>query len=166
MNARNRFSMRTVSNAELAGLLEQAAARPRRRTHRLLHQGPGDPIQRLFIGLLHGTYVRPHRHPLVGETGIVVRGSCELLTFDGSGTVLARHQLGPDCENLAFDLKPGEWHSLVVRSADALFFELKPGPYDPETISEFADWAPAEGSVAVPGFLEILTNVRVGESVV
>lgn len=157
--------MKTITNRQLAAMLEQAADLPRQRNHLLIHDGLEDPIQRLFIGLRQGTYIRPHRHSQVGETGLVVRGLCDVLIFDDAGTVRERRQLGPEGESLAIDLKPGEWHSLVVRSAEALFFEFKAGPIDPTTFSEFANWAPEEGTADVPEFLKRLTEVKVGESV-
>jgi len=155
--------MKLITHRQLNEVLRQAADLPRLRHHLIVHESPDDPVQRLFIGLRRGTYVRPHRHPRVGELGVVIRGACDLLSFDDRGTVTGRTSLGPEGEALAFDLQPNEWHTVVVRSEEALFLEAKPGPYDPERVSEFARWAPPEGSEAVPAFQQWLGAAAEGD---
>lgn len=47
----------------------------------------------------------------------------------------------------------------------SIFFEVKPGPYDPATVVEFADWSPAEETAEVHAFYEKLLAVDVGEAI-
>lgn len=156
--------MKLISNQQLSDMLAKAGEAPRKRSHLVIHESHEDTVQRLFIGLKKGTYVRPHCHPDIGELGIVINGRCDFLAFDDAGVLTRRVELGPDGECLAFDLQPGDWHSLVVQSDEALFLEAKPGPYRPDTISRFADWAPPEGDEGVPKFLEWMTIAQVGSS--
>ncbi len=44
-------------------------------------------------------------------------------------------------------------------------FEVKQGPYDPETSLLFAPWSPVEGSAQVKAFQAKLFTVRVGDRV-
>lgn len=156
--------MKLISNQQLTDLLATAGTVPRRRSHLVIHESSEDAVQRLFIGLKKGSYIRPHCHPDMVELGIVISGDCDFLAFDEKGVVTRRVKFGPKEEYLAFDLQPGEWHSLVVQSDEALFLEAKPGPYRPETVSKFADWAPPEGDEGVPQFLDWLTGAQVGDS--
>ncbi len=44
-------------------------------------------------------------------------------------------------------------------------FEVKQGPYDPETSLLFAPWSPVEGSAQVKAFQAKLFTTRVGDQV-
>lgn len=156
--------MKLITNQQLRDMMQDAGDLPRLRNHLIIHESPEDQVQRLFIGLRKGTYVRPHRHLNVGELGVVIRGACDLLNFDDQGIITRRTALGPGGDALAFDLTPGEWHTLVVKSDEVLFLEAKPGPYDPEVISDFAAWAPPEGGEAVAAFQEWLREAEVGDN--
>ncbi|MGB0581062.1 MAG: WbuC family cupin fold metalloprotein [Limisphaerales bacterium] len=158
--------MKLITNQQLSDMLTTAGTVPRKRSHLVIHESPEDTVQRIFIGLKKGTYVRPHCHPDIGELGIVLTGACDFLSFDDQGIVTRRVKFGPEGECLAFDLQPNEWHSLVVQSDEVLFLEAKPGPYHPETISKFADWAPPEGEDGVDEFLDWMSAAQVGDSYV
>jgi len=140
-------------------MLIAADESPRKRSHIIVHESHDEPVQRILIGLKRGTYVRPHRHADIGEFGLVISGHCTLLCFDEDGKIAARHELGPDQETAAYDLKPNEWHSLIAQSEDSVFFEAKAGPFNPETAAEFAEWAPAEGDKEVGDYLTWMESV-------
>src|SRR5690349_1256464 len=138
-------------------LFEAVAARaeqsPRRRMNHNLHSGPEDNPHRFLNVLLRGTYTRPHRHanPAKAETFLVLEGEADVIVFDDRGEVAARHRLGSEgAEGRLWgaDLAPGVWHTVLPRSARAVCFEVKPGPWDPANDKEFAPWAPEEGDRA------------------
>jgi hypothetical protein len=52
---------------------------------------------------------------------------------------------------------------LVADTDGAAFLEVKQGPYDPATASEFATWAPAEGDAGAAAFLEWLRKAQPGD---
>ncbi|HEV2285185.1 MAG TPA: WbuC family cupin fold metalloprotein [Steroidobacteraceae bacterium] len=146
--------MKLLTSSLLEELATAAAASPRGRTHYNLHAGPADLVQRYLVVANRGSYFRPHRHTTRAELALIVRGALDLLVFDDSGTVTARHAFGAGAANLAYENGPGIWHTVVVRDDATAFLEVKQGPYDPATASAFAPWAPAEGEPGVARFLE------------
>jgi cupin fold WbuC family metalloprotein len=157
--------MKVFSNELIDALAVKAAASERGRAHLTLHSGPQDLVQRFFVTARAGTYFRPHRHTAKSELAIVTRGALDVLTFDDAGIVTDRFAVGPGAPNIGFETQPGTWHTLVVRGAEATFIEVKQGPYDPATASEFAPWAPAEGSPEAAEFLGVLAGAQPGMTV-
>ncbi len=146
-------------------LIVRAGAQARRRTNLNIHAKPEDPIQRLFIAAKLDSYFRPHRHPTKWEFVIVVRGQFDILTFAGDGSITERFAAGPDSAMLAFELPASTWHTSVPMQEDSVFLEIKQGPYDARTVSEFADWSPAEGAAGANRYLERLRLAKVGECI-
>lgn len=145
-------------------LLEETARRaaesPRRRINYNFHSGPTDNPHRFFNVLLEGTYVRPHRHcdPPKAETFLVLEGTAVLFIFDDAGNVTGRYELSADGETFGIDLPPNTWHSIAALTPRVLCFEVKPGPWEPATDKEFAEWAPAEGDGDVEEYLATLLD--------
>jgi cupin fold WbuC family metalloprotein len=156
--------IKTTTAENIDEMLAAAETAERRRTHRCLHASSDDPVQRLFVAGMQNTYFRPHRHPKIAETAVMVRGVLDILTFDDDGVVIGRERCSPSAGALTFDIDANVWHCGVVITESAVFFEAKPGPYDADTISEFADWAPPEGSPEAPAYQDALRLVRIGES--
>ena len=67
----------------------------------------------------------PHRF-----LNVIVKGIPRI-----TARVLGRDPVG-------IDIRPGVWHTMVVLSAHAICYEVKPGPYSAPTDKEFASWAP------------------------
>jgi cupin fold WbuC family metalloprotein len=139
-------------------LAAKAAASPRLRTNHNVHESPGDVLQRYFIVALRDSYFRPHRHATKIETALVLRGRIDVLMFDSSGSLVARYPMGEGAPDFGYETPAGTWHTVVVQSASAAFFETKLGPYDPATAVEHARWAPPEGDSAAPAYLERLRS--------
>lgn len=132
----------------------------RRRSHYNVHRSLADPVQKLFVAATRDSYFRPHRHPDKSEFAIVIDGRIDLILFDDEANIIMRQRMGSGTEVLAFELIPNVWHSWLVVTDRALFFEVKQGPYIAETAAEFAPWAPAEGGSEVQSYL---TRLRAGE---
>jgi cupin fold WbuC family metalloprotein len=150
-----------ISDALFDALAKSAAASPRRRMNHNFHSGPTDNPHRFLNVLLRGTYIRPHRHsnPPKAETFLVLEGSAEVILFDDRGTVTARHRLGADSPEgrlWGVDIPAGVWHTILPRTSRAVCFEVKPGPWEPSTDKEFADWAPAEDDPAAAAYSQRL----------
>lgn len=156
--------MKLITAELLSDLSAQAGTNLRRRAHHNVHTALSDPIQRLFIAARRDSYFRPHRHAHTWELALVIAGRFDLLVFDDAGRVTARHTLGPGEANRAVELPAGTWHTWVALTDDALFFETKAGPYDPQTTSEFAPWSPAEGTADAPSFFTWLQTAAVGDT--
>ncbi len=160
-----------ITEELVAAVIEQARRSPRRRTNYNFHADNGDNPHRFLNVFLEGSYVQPHRHRTVpkAESFIVLRGHMVAMVFDDSGEVISGHILGPGpFDGLAparvtskvvahgIDLAPGVWHTVAALTPVAVCYEVKPGPWDPATDKEFAEWAPAEGS---PGAAEYLQSL-------
>ncbi len=146
--------MKLFSQSLFDELAAKASASARQRTNYNVHATSADPVQRFFVVANKGTYFRPHRHLSKSELALVMRGGFDVITFDDRGAVTARYSIGEGSPNVGFETPRATWHTLVSHADGSLFFEVKEGPYDPATTSEFAPWAPAEGDPAVAAFLE------------
>lgn len=135
-------SARTLSDSDVADLLADAAKSPRQRAHRTLHASHAEPVQRMVVGVLGGSYFRPHRHVGRFELVVVLRGRVDVLLFDETGTVLERFEAGDGCPIRSFELSGEEWHTLVADAGESVFVEVKPGPFDPTAPGEFAPGRP------------------------
>ena len=156
--------MKLISTSLLDQLAATAAASPRRRTHYNLHGSPADLVQRYLVVANRGSYFRPHRHTTRAELALVVRGELDLIVFDEARRITARYGFGAGTGNIAYENGPGIWHTVVVRADATTFLEIKQGPYDPATASEFADWAPVEGDPQVGTFLEWARHAAPGDT--
>jgi cupin fold WbuC family metalloprotein len=156
--------MKLFSQSLLDELAARAAASPRLRAHHNIHESSSDLVQRFFVVAQRNSYFRPHRHLTRSELAMVLRGRFQVLTFDERGKVLGRYSIGEGTASMAYETPRATWHTLMSDADGAAFFEVKEGPYDPSTASEFASWAPAEGAPAAPEFLEWLKNAQPGDT--
>jgi cupin fold WbuC family metalloprotein len=154
--------MKLICASLLDELAAAAAASPRGRTHYNLHGSPDDLVQRYLVVANRGSYFRPHRHTTRAELALIVRGALDLIVFDDARRVTARYAFGAG--NIGYENAPGIWHTVVVNADATTFLEIKQGPYDPATASEFAAWAPAEGDPRVARFLEWARHAAPGET--
>jgi cupin fold WbuC family metalloprotein len=155
--------MKLFPHGLLDELTTRATASPRARAHHNIHESPTDPVQRFFVVTNRNSYFRPHRHLAKSELAMVLRGRFDVLTFDERGTVTARYSVGESMQSMAYETPRATWHTLIADTDGAAFLEVKEGPYDPATASEFATWAPAEGDPAAPGFLEWIRKAQPGD---
>lgn len=130
--------MKQLTDTMLAELSQQARQSPRLRANHNLHQQLEDPIQRLVIAMEPDTLVRPHRHQQTWEMLLPLRGRFVVLCFDDAGTVTSRTLLGEGCA--VIELPANTWHAVLSLDSNGVIFEVKHGPYDPQTASEFAPW--------------------------
>jgi len=154
--------MKLFSQDLLNALTAQAAASPRQRAHLNIHATPADPVQRFFVATRKDTYFRPHLHTTKSELAVVLRGYFDVLTFDAEGSVTGRYRVGSNATNIAFETPVNVWHTLLAGTDGAAFLEIKQGPYDPATATQFASWAPAEGHDSVPRFQQWLREAQPG----
>ena len=120
-------------------------------------------MQRFLVVAQRDSYFRPHRHTNRAELAVLLRGQVDVLTFDAQGAVTVRQRVGAASEALAYETPPGTWHTLLPLGDGVAFLEVKEGPYDPATSTEFAGWAPAEGEAGVPAFLDWLRGAQPGD---
>ena len=155
--------MKLFPRALLDELTTKALASPRARAHYNIHTSASDLVQRFFVVANRSSYFRPHRHAVKSELALVVRGRFDVITFDEVGRVTARYTVGDGAANIAYETPQGTWHTLIANNDGSAFLEVKEGPYDPATATEFATWAPAEGQASAPMFLEWARTARLGD---
>ncbi len=154
--------MKLFEDSLIEQLAAKAAASPRKRAHFNLHESASDAVQRFIVVAQRDSYFRPHLHRTNWELAVVLRGRMDLLTFDETGHVLARHAIGAGAGQFAYESARATWHTLVAVDGPLAFLEVKQGPYDPATAADFAPWAPAEGDASVTHFQQWLREARVG----
>jgi len=155
-----------LTNSFYDKLLLQAHESPRKRSHYNLHKELTEPVQRLCIALVKGTYVRPHYHPQSNkwELMLVLRGAVSLVIFDNEGKVLEKLLLSQGDELSGIELEPNTWHTVCPLTDEAVILEVKEGPFTPTKESDFAVWAPAEGDEKVVAFLNWQEGANTGDS--
>jgi cupin fold WbuC family metalloprotein len=156
--------MKLLPHSLLDELAASATASARRRAHHNIHASPADLVQRFIVVAQPDSYFRPHRHVARAELALMLRGKIEVVTFDERGRVTARYAVGEGTANMAYEAPPATWHTVIATVNNAAFLEIKQGPYDPASSSEFAAWAPAEGAAAVAQFQHWLRTARPGDA--
>jgi cupin fold WbuC family metalloprotein len=155
--------VRLLPRSLLEELATKAALSPRQRAHYNIHASADDRVQRFGVVARPNAYFRPHRHATKSELAVLLDGQVDVLVFDEDGRVTARYGIGDGKDSMAYETPERTWHTLVSGPGGCAFLEIKEGPYDAATATEFAAWAPAEGDGAVPGFLDWLRRARPGE---
>jgi cupin fold WbuC family metalloprotein len=148
--------MKLIDNHVVSEMMDRALSSDRKRTNFNLHESAEDTIQRYCIAATKESYFRPHRHPGNWELAIVIRGRFEFVVFDEDGTVAETHTVGSHTGKNGFEIEANRWHCWIPLTDEGVFFEVKPGPYDPATAAEFAPWAPEEGSTEAETFVQKL----------
>jgi len=147
--------MQIIDKEFLDRLSEKARLNPRRRMNHNLHRSYDEPCQRLLIAIEPDSYVRPHRHlaPAKPECFLAVRGRMAVVIFNDDGTILRCIPMAAGDLAGGVDIPAGVWHAAISLASGSVFFEAKPGPYQPVSDKDFAPWAPPEGSPEASAYL-------------
>lgn len=150
-----------IASREVQQAVTASRGNRRRRIILPFHQGPDDQLQRMLNAIQPDSYIRPHRHldPPKSETVLILRGKLLCLVFDDSGVATAAFILRPGGDPFGFDCQAGIYHTFIAMAPDTVFFEVKPGPYEPASDKDFAAWAPPEDSPAAAAYLETLRQI-------
>jgi|OM-RGC.v1.024183793 cupin fold WbuC family metalloprotein len=127
--------------------LEVAANKSaRKRAHLNLHDSFEDPIQRICIAIDQESYIPPHMYPQKEkwEMIVAVKGRAAVLFFDELSCITKKVELGLKSELHAIQIPAGTWHSIVPLDPVTIIMKIKQGPYNPEQVTYFAEWAPSE----------------------
>lgn len=155
--------MKMLDIALMEELSAQAKANARLRQHFNLHGSYDEPSQRLLNAMEIGSYIRPHRHLAdpKPESFVGIRGKMSLLIFNNAGQIEKIIPFGPKEDVVGVDLPSGIWHTVVCLDEGSIFYETKPGPYNPIHKQDIAPWAPEEGSPEAAKYLvELVAAVR------
>ena len=157
--------MKIFNNEMLGVLIKEAKVSSRLRANSNIHAELNEPVQRLFIAMEPGSYVRPHCHleKEKWEFFMVVRGKLAALFFDKRGEVRQRIILEPLADVAGFEIPPNTWHTILALESGSVFVEVKQGPYMPLTDKDFAAWAPKEGDPTCEQCWHWLAGAQVGD---
>ncbi|WP_322609015.1 WbuC family cupin fold metalloprotein [Pontiella agarivorans] len=148
-----------ISSGLIRQVLDGSRSSARKRMILPLHKGDAALLQRMLNAVQPGTYIRPHRHTADrAESIIVLQGAIQFLRFDDCGEIVQSLEVRAGSSVFGVDIEGGIWHSFLAVEPDTVLFEVKPGPYDPETDKEFARWAPSEFSAEAEAYLQNLTT--------
>lgn len=156
------MSMSTViipvlTEAEKREGLSLAAASPRRRHPKILHQ-QGAEFNEVFNFMMNDSYMQPHLHP--GPEKIehiyVVEGKLAVLYFNDQGEVINVTVLEKGGTEMVA-VPAFTWHTYVMLTPEVITYETMMGKYDPQTWKDFFSIAPAENT---PEGVEYLSAIR------
>jgi len=155
-----------IDNQFIAQLVSKAKTSDRKHSHFNFHKDLNEPVQRLCIALIKGTYVCPHHHPSLNkwELMLPISGKVCLVIFDRAGVILEKITLGGGDNLSGIELQPNTWHTVYPIVDEAVIMEVKEGPYTATQPSDFANWAPQEGEPEVGAFLTWLENAIPGDA--
>lgn len=88
----------------------------------------------------------------------LLAGALDFFLLDEEGRIVARREL--NASSPLIQIEPKVWHSCVIKEADTIALEVKPGPYRP---NEFAPWAPEEGTFNSEKMLLRMQRGRIGD---
>ncbi|MCO4182537.1 WbuC family cupin fold metalloprotein [Proteus terrae] len=133
--------MRILDKQFLTSLECSALASPRKRAHLNLHNSFEEKIQRLFISLTKGSYVKPHYHelPHQWEMFVVIEGIVEVVLYSTGGLEEQRLLVGEGQSCKAIEIHPMEIHSVECITEKALMLEIKEGPFNPDFAKVMVD---------------------------
>lgn len=151
--------MLKITNDFISETSLKAESSERKRMNRNFHKEADDLLQRMLNAMEPGTYIRPHKHekPDKREVFIILRGKVAFIEFDPNGKVLDHFVMDAKNGNHGIEIAPRCYHSLISLESGSVLYEIKDGPYNPETDKQFAPWAPEEGSEEAVPWLEKLT---------
>ena len=141
--------------------MEVSRISPRHRVILPFHKSSDDTLQRMLNALQPGSYVQPHRHktPPKAESIIVLKGAICYITFKDNGDMDKKIILTANSAITGIDTEPGIYHTFFALEKDTVLFEVKPGPYSPDTDKDFATWAPSENADEAVEYLNKLYDL-------
>lgn len=150
-----------ITTELLEEITAKAVSSPRRRMNYNFHDDLADPINRMLNAFEPGTYVQPHKHenPDKREVFILLKGSLLVIFFDNDGNPTEFILLDREKGNLAVEIAPGTWHTIIALETGSVVYEVKDGPYSPLDDKNFASWAPKESDNGCATYLASLIKL-------
>ena len=151
--------VQVVDQHALDALTILAKASSRLRQHQNLHRSYEDPCQRLLNAVEPGSYLRPKRDVTVPRDKLLValRGRFALLRFDDGGSITGVVEFAAGgVGGMAVEVAPTCWNTVVSLKTGSVLLEVRPGPFDPDHLGDFAPWAPEPEGAGAAEYLQRL----------
>ena len=124
-----------------------------------LHTAPESNFHEMIILEYAGYYFPPHRHTNKAQSCNILRGQAAVFVFDDAGAVKRFSVLGRD-GNLIFRIGEERYHITVPLTPFIVYHEGKPGPFERDGDSIYAEWAPKrEEKQAVADYMASLVRL-------
>jgi cupin fold WbuC family metalloprotein len=124
-----------------------------------LHTSPESNFHEMVILERRGYYFPPHKHTNKAQSCNILRGQAAVFVFDDEGNVKRACVLGRD-GNLIFRIGEERYHLTLPLTDFIVYHEGKPGPFERDGDSIYAEWAPRrEDKEAVAAYLESLRRL-------
>ncbi|MEN7548843.1 WbuC family cupin fold metalloprotein [Rapidithrix thailandica] len=135
-----------IDQTLLDEVCRQAEGSARKRKNYNFHTEAEDTLQRMLNALQPDTYITPHKHanPPKREAFLVLQGKLLIVEFTEEGQIADHTVLSQAEGGFGVEIPEGTYHSLIVLEPDTVIYEVKDGPYDPNSDKGFAPWAPTE----------------------
>jgi len=128
--------MEIIDEKLLDALTGLACNSPRLRMNHNFHERLDAKAQRLLNALEPGTELPIHRHRHTAETYILLRGSLRVLFYNDSKELIETALLNPLEGKFGIDIPAGQWHTIEVLEPGTVIFEVKDGPYAPNSAED------------------------------
>ena len=133
-----------IGAAELEQVKRMALASPSGRARICAHQKSSDALHEMLIAMGGGRYVRPHAHYGKSESFHMVEGELTIVLFANDGRIQQLVDLSATgAQSLYYRLSSPTVHTVVLRTALAVFHETTNGPFRPSD-AYFPAWSPDE----------------------
>ena len=106
-----------------------------------LHDSPNNKLQEMFLCRAIDDYCRPDKHYDIPETHTIIEGREAIVLFDDRGKILDAFVLDRNSGCLSYRINGSIYHMTIPLTDVAVDYEVKLGPFSPET-NIFPDWAP------------------------
>lgn len=165
----NNEAVRSVEKQDIERLKAQASASLRNRYRLCLHHDVSHQTQEMIICLKGFTYFQPHRHPgNRSESYHMVEGLLDVHLFDEKGCLVETVRLAaPGALDAAsrpfmYRLSSPIYHFVVPRSEWTIYHEVLTGPWDKDSVVQYAPFAPQEDDVdKVHTFVQQVTGMSI-----
>ena len=108
-----------------------------------VHQSEKDNVHEMVIVHSSGTYVRPHKHKINGESLQFIEGVGTAIIFNEDGSIKQAFKVGSQSSDNTFyySMGKGLFHMLIIDSEYLVFKETTRGPFI-RNDTVFPNWAP------------------------
>ena len=109
------------------------------------HSNINDKIHQMLILHKKNYYIRPHRVVDKTETGLILKGVCDLILFKPNGLLKKVIHLGPinnkSNKSFFYIIPKNTFHTLLIHK-NLTFLETTSGPFDKKKVF-MAQWSPS-----------------------
>jgi cupin fold WbuC family metalloprotein len=149
-----------IGRRDIETLISLASEHPKLRVRLCAHTTPEDKVHEMFIAMLKGSYVRPHKHQNKVESFHVIEGEAEAVEFTEDGKVTSIVKIGAGEPGVQFYYRNPSpaYHTWNILSDVFVVHEITNGPFQPGS-SMPAPWSPADAdNESVAQFLRDLAH--------